>query len=421
MEYKIFGCKTNKYFTDKWAESPLLDGKEGVFISSCVVTDKAKSKWVRFAKQKLKTLREGEKIYLSGCGSLKEGDIDGDFYAIYPELLSFRDKIELLPEDPEDIKSEIQISDKQSLQERLQKATILGTGLHTKKFIVIQTGCDNFCTFCLTVQARGRHKSRTSEDIINEINTFVANGGKEVVLTGTNLGAWGAESSEDIEASRFPELLREILEKTQLPRLRVSSLGVEFVNDELLELFKSRRISAYIHLSIQSGSDAILKKMNRHYDRPKLLQVLVGLNALNREDGVQINIGADLIVGFPGETDADFKDTLNLIGKYNITQLHAFPFSAHKDHYSVPAGKFPNQIDEHIKTERLNMLLAEGEQVKQVFLHANDGKYFQVLVEGKGIGWTQNYIECNEDNFELATGFVFTKKTIVEGIYRYKN
>ena len=145
------------------------------------MTDKAKSKWVRFAKQKLKTLKEGEKLYLSGCGSLKDGDIDEDFYSIYPELLVFRDRIELLREDPEDIAS------KQSLKERLQKATTRGTGLHTKKFIVIQTGCDNFCTFCLTVQARGRHKSRSNDDIIAEINDFVVSGGKEVVLTGTNL------------------------------------------------------------------------------------------------------------------------------------------------------------------------------------------------------------------------------------------
>lgn len=118
-------------------------------------------------------------------------------------------------------------------------------------------------------------------------------------------------------------------------------------------------MSAYIHLSIQSGSDTILKKMNRHYDRPKLLQILEQLNSLKREDDVQINIGADLIVGFPGETDTDFTDTLELLAKYHITQLHAFPFSAHKDHYSVPAGKFPNQIEECIKTERLNILLAE--------------------------------------------------------------
>ncbi|MDD2892087.1 MAG: radical SAM protein [Candidatus Gracilibacteria bacterium] len=420
MEYKIFGCKTNKYFTDKWAESPILSGKEGVFISSCVVTDKAKSKWVRFAKQKLKTLKKGEKIYLSGCGSLKEGDIDGDFYTIYPELIEFRDQIELLPEDPEDVKQEIETITKTSLKERLQKAVITGTGLHTKKFIVIQTGCDNFCTFCLTVQARGRHKSRTSEDIITEIKEFVASGGKEVVLTGTNLGAWGATSSENIADSKFPELLREILEKTTLSRLRVSSLGVEFVDNELLELFKNPRISAYVHLSIQSGSDNILRSMNRHYNRTKLLQVLTSLYSLQREDGVLINIGADLIVGFPGETDADFQDTLELVGKYGITQLHAFPFSAHHDHYSVPAGKFPNQVDEKIKTERLNILLNEGERVKQGFLQANDGKYFHVLVEGKGIGWTENYIECTPENFELDPGFVFEKKSIAEGIYRYK-
>jgi tRNA A37 methylthiotransferase MiaB len=172
-----------------------------------VVTDKAKSKWVRFAKQKLKTLKEGEKIYLSGCGSLKEGGIDGDFYAIYPELAAFRDKIELLPEDPEDslLSNSLLLGERVKkdevgldLKSRLQKAVVTGTGLHTKKFIVIQTGCDNFCTFCLTVQARGRHKSRSSEDIIREINDFVVQGGKEVVLTGTNLGAWGAGSSEDI-------------------------------------------------------------------------------------------------------------------------------------------------------------------------------------------------------------------------------
>jgi tRNA A37 methylthiotransferase MiaB len=113
-----------------------------------------------------------------------------------------------------------------------------------------------------------------------------------------------------------------------------------------MELFKTPRISAYVHLSIQSGSDRILKAMNRHYDRAKLLQVLEDLRSLQRDDGVQINIGADLIVGFPDETDADFGDTLGIVSEYGITQLHAFPFSAHKEHYSVPAGKFPHQVEE---------------------------------------------------------------------------
>ncbi len=203
------------------------------------------------------------------------------------------------------------------------------------------------------------------------------------MLTGTNLGAWGADSSENIDNARFVELIKEILNKTTIERLRVSSLGVEFVDNELLELFKNPRLSAYVHLSIQSGSDEILKKMNRHYNRAKLLQVLGDLQSLEREDGVQINIGADLIVGFPGETDSDFYDTFSLIPKFGITQLHAFPFSAHHDHYSVPAGKFPNQVDEKTKTERLNALLIEGERVQDLFHQENDGKYFKVLVEGK--------------------------------------
>lgn len=139
----------------------------------------------------------------------------------------------------------------------------------------------------------------------------------------------------------------------------MSSLGVEFVDDRLIELFREPRVSAYIHLSIQSGSDVILRKMNRHYDRAKLLQVLSDLRSLERKDGVMVNIGADLIVGFPGETDSDFQDTLGLVQKYGITQLHAFPFSAHKDHYSVPAGKFPDQVDERVKTNRWSALMVE--------------------------------------------------------------
>lgn len=180
-----------------------------------------------------------------------------------------------------------------------------------------------------------------------------------MVLTGTNLGAWGAGSSEDIADTRFPLLIEEILTKTTIERLRVSSLGVEFVDQRLMELFQKPRVSAYVHLSIQSGSDAILRSMNRHYDRTKLLQVLSDLRSLEREDGVLVNIGADLIVGFPGETESDFQDTFELISRYGITQLHAFPFSAHKEHYSVPAGKFPNQIPESIKTDRLNALMIE--------------------------------------------------------------
>lgn len=255
--------------------------------------------------------------------------IDADFYTVYPEFIQFQDKIELLGEEPEG----------------KNISTAPKSLLHTKKFVVIQTGCDNFCTFCLTIQARGRHRSRDMDDIISEIQDFVAHGGKEVVLTGTNIGAWGADTTNHTESSRIAELIENILKKTDIQRLRISSLGVEYIDDRLLELFREPRVNPYIHLSVQSGSEAILQSMNRHYTRTQLVDVLEKISSIQRTDKIPINIGADIIVGFPGETEADFEDTVEIVRGY-ITQLHAFPFSPHREHYSVPAGTFPNQIRE---------------------------------------------------------------------------
>ncbi len=187
MQYKIFGCKTNKYFTEKWFAHPYLQDKDGYFIASCVVTDKAKSKWVKHALQILEKLPKEQKLYLSGCGNIRNGVVDSKFFEIYHELIPYREKIELLPEDPDD---NIQPR-AQDIKEKIRSLKSIGKKqLFTRRYMVIQNGCDNFCTFCLTVQSRGRHKWRPMEEIIAEINEFVESGGREVVFTGTNLGAW---------------------------------------------------------------------------------------------------------------------------------------------------------------------------------------------------------------------------------------
>ena len=166
---------------------PLLDEKKGYFISSCVVTDKAKAKWVKHALSVLKNLKDDEKLYLSGCGNIRHGVVDPDFFKIYTELLPYREKLELLPEDPDDLKKPA----KEKINEKIRSLRSIGKKqIFTRRYMVIQNGCDNFCTFCLTVQARGRHKWRLQEEIVEEISEFVDNGGKEVVFTGTNLGAW---------------------------------------------------------------------------------------------------------------------------------------------------------------------------------------------------------------------------------------
>ena len=267
-------------------------------------------------------------VYLSGCAPIEKGEIRKDFFEIHPEFLPFQEKIVLLEEDPSNEKPivpTLNMTGLESVKKQFQFADI-----YTRKYLVIQTGCDNHCTFCLTVRARGPHKNRKTADILEEIRNFVEKGGKEVVLTGTNIGAWGTENSNDFSASRLPELLKTILSETDIARVRISSLGVEFLSDELLELLKNRRMHAYVHLSIQSGSDNILSAMHRHYDQATLRNRLENLAKVEREDGVQINIGADLIVGFPGESEADFEDTLAMVRDFKISGLHAFPFSPHE-------------------------------------------------------------------------------------------
>ncbi|MDD2516298.1 MAG: MiaB/RimO family radical SAM methylthiotransferase, partial [Candidatus Gracilibacteria bacterium] len=383
-----------------------LKDKKGVFVASCVVTDKAKSKWIKFVKDEIKKLKEDEKVYISGCGSIKNGNVDKEFYSNYKELESLKDKIVILGEEPKD-----DFGDKvKSIKD-----------LFVKKFLVIQTGCDNFCTFCLTVSARGGHKSRQKEEIIDEINDFLVSGGKEVVLTGINLGAWGASSSNEFKNSKFCELLEEILQKTKIERLKISSLGVEFLDDRLFEILKSSRICPHFHLSIQSGSDKILSKMNRHYDRAKIIRVLDKFKNLKRENSVPISIGADFIIGFPGETEHDFLDTFNLVKDFGISKVHAFTFSPHFNNNSqVPAGKMHNQIDEKIKKERYLRLMKLADEVRFDFKKSNVGKKLKLLVEkvngDKFSGWSENYIELNETNF-LSEEKDFKKGNIVDGIY----
>lgn len=452
MQYKVFGCKVNKYYTDRWLNSEYLRDKTGTFVASCVVTDNAKRKWVRFVKKELQVLDEW-KIYISGCGAFKDGKAQDDFFQIYPELAHVQDKIEVLDEAPaEDAeKTSLREDEKQAMhnefidEEKKSKNTsaidlsklsklknLQKTQIYTKKFILIQGGCDSFCTFCLTVQKRGRHFFRAAEDIVEEINDFTQEGGKEVVLTGVNLSAWGLKNTHDInnfsenlekngqkwQGSRFAELMTYILEHTNIPRIRISSLGPEFIDRACLKVFENERIYPHFHFSIQSGSSEVLKSMARHYDGAYMRKLLMDLRSIRREDGVEIWIWADLIVGFPGETEENFIETYNLVKDCEITKVHAFPFSAHTMWESVPAGKFKNQIQDSVKTDRMNRLMALADEVRENFKKKNSGKVLKVLVEkSDGItwsGWTENYIEADENNFEIIAG-IPKKNSIIVG------
>ena len=476
MQYKVFGCKVNKYYTDRWLNSEYLSDKTGTFVASCVVTDSAKRKWVRFVKKEVENISGTQKIYISGCWAFKDGKAQTDFFEIYPDLAFAKDKIEVLDEEPSSSSSWGVVewfSESNSINSRNMDSSSLRssewqenkidlsklkaaqkTQIYTRKYLLIQWGCDSFCTFCLTVQKRGRHYYRSAEDIIEEILEFEKEGGKEVVLTGVNLSAWGLDNTHDIEnfspdmeknwvrweGSRFAELLREILDNTSIPRVRISSLWPEFVDDNVLEVLAEERIYPHFHFSIQSWSSNILKVMARHYDGEYMRKLLKKTLEIPRKDGVSISIGADLIVWFPWETEEDFLDTYNLVKDYNITKLHAFPFSAHTLWESVPAGRFKDQVPEATKKERMQRLMELWDVVREEFKNSQKWKTFKVLVEkcspsiplqereaknppshgedARGrvtswSGWTENYIEADQDNFEIIAGIPKRNSIIV--------
>lgn len=420
LQTKIFGCKTNKYYAEKWLSSGELDGLSGVFVVSCVVTDQAKSRWIKFVHKATEWLiDENDRIYLSGCGTIDGGRLDPEFWFKYPELKEHQEKVILLGQEPHKVDGPRKsLATQPNLREKLAKLSSK-QALYTRKHIVIQTGCDTFCTFCATIHARWRHKNRPEDEIIKEIQNYENSWGKEIVITGINLGAWWSDSTIKIGDSRFPELLESILERTTIPRIRISSTGVEFVSDKLIKLYSESRINPHIHLSVQSASDAVLKRMNRKYDRDTLLSCLEKIQNVERKDGIPLSIGADMIVGFPGETASDHQDSVDLVRDYGITKLHAFPFSSHVSAHSVPAARLKEQVDQNTKYTRLREIIQIGDTVRSDFVEKNLWQGLRLLIEkvsdGSFSGWSENYIALDQDNFWIIGGKV-EKNTIVTGV-----
>ena len=359
-------------------------------IATCVVTDRAKDK---FIKETLIQLAEWKHVYLTWCAVFDEWKkMDDDkFYSIYPQLAEFSSNITLLSEEP----------DRDDTRETKTHKFKENANIYTKNFIVIQNGCDSHCSFCLTVSKRWPSQSIPADEIIEQIDDFVDVWGKEIVITWVNLAARGCSSTKKPEESQFSELLQYILDETKIERIRISSLWPEFLDEKFFEVVKNPRFLPHFHFSIQSFSDNVLKAMNRNYDSERLDYVLTKIRNLDRPDRNQISIWADIIVGFAWETDEDFQKTVEWVKKYKITKLHAFPFSAHDKWESIPAHLFKNQVPFHIKKQRERVLISVWNEIREKFIAENKWLPQKVLVEekknGKRRGWTGNYIQVELD------------------------
>ena len=242
-----------------------------------------------------------------------------------------------------------------------------------KGFVTIMYGCNNFCTYCIVPYVRGRERSRNPEDIISEIKTMVAEGYKEITLLGQNVNSYGKGLSPDIN---FAELLRKINNIENLERVRFMTSHPKDLSQEVIDVIaESDKICEQVHLPAQSGSTSLLKKMNRHYDREQYLELVKNI----KNTIPNVGLSTDIIVGFPGETEEDFAETLSLMEEVKYDSAYMYLYSKRK---GTPADEMLDQIPESVKHERFNRLIEVVNRTSKDKNKEYIGKIVEVLVEG---------------------------------------
>lgn len=261
-----------------------------------------------------------------------------------------------------------------------------------KAFVTIMYGCDNFCTYCVVPHVRGREKSRKSEDILNEIRELAKEGYKEITLLGQNVNSYGKGLEEDIN---FPKLLRKVNEIEGIERIRYMTSHPKDFSDELIDAMKDcEKVCSQLHLPVQSGSDVVLKKMNRHYTKEEYLEKINKIKSLIPD----LAITTDIIVGFPGETEEDFQETLDLVKKVRYDSAFMFLYSNRK---YTHADMMPNQIPDDVKHERFNRLVETVNSICAEINKEYKDKIVEVLVEGASKN-DENKLAGRTDNGKLV-------------------
>lgn len=381
--YKIYtlGCKVNQYDSGKLAGElaraglSLADKNANLaVINSCAVTKTAMIKSRRMISKAKKENPEA-KVILAGCWPRASGD---EVKKVGADLI-LRDG---------NIKNLVKQIFKQFNNFSIIKTSECHNLAITDKgryFIKIQDGCEQYCSYCIIPYARGKLTSRPAEEIIAEIKQAIKAGYGEIVLSGIHLGLYGNDNNN------LTGLLKKLVSLDGLGRIRLSSIEITEVSDELINLTaEAKKICSQLHIPLQSGSDKILKLMNRPYDaryfKNKIKQIRRALP--------DIAITTDVIAGFPGETEKDFKATEKFSQQINFSRLHVFPFSAHE---KTPAAKMPNQVAEKTKARRAKILRELGVKLAQDYKKKFEGRELEIAIEqikqDKIIGQAEYYFE----------------------------
>lgn len=392
VAFYTLGCKVNQYETESiknqllkkgYTETAFEEKAEIYIVNSCTVTSVADRK-TRNMLRRAKKINPRGIVIVTGCYAqtnskelLEMEEID------YVIGNSDKNAIVNFIEDIENRTMEKVKNHNIFLDSEYTEYEFATLREMSRAYVKIQDGCNNFCSYCKIPFARGKSRSRKKENIIKEIEKLVEEGFKEIILIGINLGAYG----EDLdEGENFESLLKSILEINKLQRVRIGSVYPDKISDEFINMFDNKKLMPHLHISLQSCDDEVLKRMRRKYGSSLIEERLLKL----KKKVKNMEYTADVIVGFPGETEEMFQNSYNLIEKIGFSGIHIFQYS---DRENTIASSFTDKIDAKVKRERADRLevlkseMAKKERKKYI------GKHLSVLLEEKINGYLYGYSE----------------------------
>ncbi len=387
-KFTTLGCRLNAYETEAMKELSQAAGLQDlVVVNTCAVTAEA----VRKSRQEIRRLRRENpeaRIVVTGCAAQTEpatfaamAEVDtviGNTEKMQPETWT-----NMAPNFIGETEK-VQVDDIMSVTETAGHL-IDGFGTRSRAYVQVQNGCDHRCTFCIIPYGRGNSRSVPAGVVVDQIKRLVDKGYNEVVLTGVDLTSWGA----DLPATpKLGDLVMRILRLVpDLPRLRISSIDSIEVDENLMQAIATEtRLMPHLHLSLQHGDDMILKRMARRHLRDDAIAFCEEARKLRPE----MTFGADIIAGFPTESDAHFENSLKLVSDCDLTWLHVFPYSKR---IGTPAAKIPSQVNGKLIKERAAKLRAAGDKQVARHLKAQIGKTHHILMENPHMGRTEQFTE----------------------------
>lgn len=399
------GCRTNQYesqaYNDQLKKLGFEEAKPGenaelCIVNTCTVTESADSS-SRHEIRQLARNNPGAKIVVTGCYAERQPDVIAKLEGVTHVIPNLK-KDELIASLFPD--------------ENVPEFTIDHFEAHTRAFVKVQDGCNSFCTYCIIPYVRGRSRSKAVPEILSEIEALILNGFKEVVLTGINIGDFDGNPAEGEAQTRLSDLIRAVDKIKGIERIRVSSIDPDEIDDDLADaILNGKHTCQSMHVVLQSGSNVILKRMNRKYTRQIFLETVNRL----REASPDFTFTTDVIVGFPGETDRDFQDTLDIIHDVQFAKIHMFPYS---ERPRTRAALFPNKVSPDVIKHRKQQVLRLAEMTSYSLREKYVGREMQILTEKKNehssliSGHTDNFLEVIVDNPNLEQNQLVTVRLL---------